>query len=109
MERKRVLREINIDTDMFLVSFEDAARILLEQKDILEKQGWSSISLSMEYQYDGASLIAMGLRLENDEEYNKRLENEENLRKILEKKKKRELATYEKLKAKYGESQAKDM
>ena len=36
MERKRILSEINLDTEMFMTSFDKATRLLTEQKEKLE-------------------------------------------------------------------------
>lgn len=103
MERKRILSEINLDTDMFMTSFDKAARLLTEQKERLEQQGWTSVHLKMEYYYEGAELKAYGMRLENDAEFNKRKEAEKKKLKAAERKAERERKKYEKLKLKYGE------
>lgn len=103
MERKRILSEINLDTEMFMTSFDKAARLLTEQKEKLEKQGWTSVHLKMEYYYEGAELKAYGMRLENDAEFNKRKEAEEKKLKAAERKAERERKKYEELKLKYGE------
>lgn len=103
MERKRILSEINLDTEMFMTSFDKAARLLTEQKEKLEKQGWTSIHLKMEYWYDGAELKAYGMRFENDAEFNKRKEAEEKKIKAAERKAERERKKYEELKLKYGD------
>jgi hypothetical protein len=105
MEKKRVLGKININTDIFITSFEEAAKLLLEQKDKLEKDGWASVHLSMEYYNDGAELIAMGMRLENDVEYDKRLTVEKKKALTAEKKLERERKKYEELKLKYGNTE----
>lgn len=102
LERKRILSEINLDTEMFMTSFDKAARILTEQKEKLEKQGWTSVHLKMEYYYDGAELKAYGMRLENDTEFNKRKEAEEKKLKTAERKAERERKKYEEFKLKYG-------
>ena len=101
MERKRILSQVNVDTDMFITSLEKAAKLLLEQKDKLEKEGWTSVHLKMDYHYDGAELIVMGMRLENDTEYNKRLADEEKKLIAAEKKTERGRKKYEELKSKY--------
>jgi len=101
MERKRILSQININTDMFMTSFEKAANILLKQKDKLEKKGWTSIHLKMNYYHDGAELIVMGMRLENVSEYNKRITDEQKKLLAAEKKAQRESEKYEELKSKY--------
>ena len=101
MERKRILGQVNINTDMFMTSFEKAAKLLLEQKYKLEKEGWTSIHLKMNYHYDGAELIVMGMRLENDTEYNKRIANEQKKLIAAKKKVERERKKYEDLKLKY--------
>lgn len=93
---------INIDVDMFMTSFEDAATLLLEQKERLEKEGWSSIHLKMEYYNEGSELIVMGARLENDDEYNKRLAAEQRKLDAAERKAKKEYEKYEKLKLKFN-------
>ena len=103
MERKRILSEINLDTEMFMTSFDKAARLLTEQKEKLERLGWTSVHLKMEYYYEGAELKAYGMRLENDTEFNKRKEAEEKKLKAAEKKAERERKKYEELKLKYGE------
>ncbi len=102
-ERKRILSEINLDTEMFMTSFDKAARLLTEQKEKLEKQGWTSVHLKMEYSHDWAELKAYGMRLENDTEFNKRKEAEEKKLKAAERKAERERKKYEELKLKYGE------
>jgi hypothetical protein len=101
MERKRILSQININTDMFMTSFEKAAKLLLEQKDKLEKEGWINVHLKMDYYYDGAELIVMGMRLENDNEYNERIADEQKKLLAAEKKAERERKKYEELKLKY--------
>lgn len=45
MKRKRILSEIDIDTEMFMTSFDKAAKLLTKQKEKLEKQGWMSVHL----------------------------------------------------------------
>lgn len=101
MERKRILSQVNINTDMFMTSFEKAAKLLLEQKDKLEKEGWTNVHLKMDYYHDGAELIVMGMRLENDTEYNKRIADEQKKLIVAEKKAERERKKYEELKLKY--------
>lgn len=101
MERKRILSQVNINTDMFMTSFEKAAKLLLEQKDKLEKEGWTNVHLKMDYYYDGAELIVMGMRLENDCEYNKRITDEQKKLLAAEKKAENERKKYEELKLKY--------
>jgi len=86
---------------MFMTSFEKAAKLLLEQKDKLEKEGWTGVHLKMDYYYDGAELIVMGMRLENDNEYNKRIADEQKKLLAAEKKAERERKKYEELKSKY--------
>lgn len=102
MEKKRILDKINIDTDIFMTSFDKAAKLLLEQKDKLEKEGWTSIHLKMDYYHDGAELIVMGMRLENDNEYNKRIADEQKKLIAAQKKEERQRKQFEKLKLKYG-------
>ena len=101
MERKRILSQVNTDTDMFITSFEKAAKLLLEQKDKLEKEGWTSVHLKMDYYHDGAELVVMGMRLENDTEYNRRLAEEQKKLIDAEKKTEKERKKYEELKLKY--------
>jgi hypothetical protein len=103
MERKRILSEINLDTEIFMTSFDKAARLLTEQKEKLEKEGWTSVHLKMEYYHDGGELKAYGMRLENDAEFNKRKEAEAKKLKAAERKAERERKKYEELKLKYGE------
>ena len=104
MERNRVLRQItNIDTDIFITSFEKAEKLLLEYKDKLEKEGWSSIHLKMNYYNEGSELIVMGMRLENDTEYNNRIAVEQKKSIALKKKLERERKKYEELKSKFEE------
>lgn len=91
MERKRILSEINLDTGIFMTSFDKAARLLMEQKEELEAQGWTSVHLKMEYYYDYAELKAYGMRLENDAEFSKRKEAEEKKLKAAERKAERSL------------------
>jgi len=101
MERKRVLSKIDIDTDIFMTSFEEAAKLLLEKKYILEKEGWIDIHLKLEYFNDWVEVIAMGMRYENDTEYNERLINEQKKVLSAQKREERERKKYEKLKSKY--------
>ena len=103
MERKRILSEINLDTEMFMTSFDKAARLLTEQKERLQKEGWTSVHLKMEYYYEGAELKAYGMRLENDTEFNKRKEAEAKKLKAAERKAERERKKYEELKLKYDQ------
>jgi len=101
MERKRVLSEVKLDTQMFMTSFEKASKLLLEQKEELEKQGWTSVHLKMEHGYDHCELKAYGMRLENDSEFNKRKADEEKKLKAAERKLEREKRKYEELKRKF--------
>ena len=101
MERKRILSQVNINTDMFMTSFEKAAKLILEQKDKLEKEGWTSVHFKMDYYHDGAELIVMGMRLENDTEYNRRVVDEQKKLVVAQKKAERERKKYEELKLKY--------
>jgi len=101
MERKRILSQIPINTDMFMTSFEKAAILLLVQKENLENDGWTNIHLKMDYYNDGADLIVMGMRLENDTEYNNRLATEQKKTIVAEKKAKREREKYEQFKRKF--------
>lgn len=102
MERIKVLKQINFDTDVFLTSLEKLPEIITEHKELLEKDGWSDIFLKMEYYYDGSELIIMGYRLENDEEFTERVKLEE--ANIIKEQKRldRERKMYEKLKEKFG-------
>ena len=77
MERKKIISQIYLNTDMFMTSFDESARLLMKQKEKLEKEGWTNIHLKMVYWYDGAELRVYGTRLENDTEFNKRKEAEE--------------------------------
>ena len=87
---------------MFMTSFEKAAKLILEQKDKLEKDGWTSVHFKMDYYNDDrAELIVMGMRLENDAEYYKRIADEQKKLVAAEKKAERERKKYEKLKLKY--------
>ena len=101
MERKRILSEVNLDTEIFMTSFDKAAKLLTEQKEKLEKQGWTSVHLKMEYSYDSAELKVYGMRVENDSEFNKRREAEEKKIKAVENKLERERKKYEELKNKF--------
>ena len=101
MERKQVLSQVNINTDMFLTSFEKVAQLLLEQKDKLEREGWINLHLEMEYSNEFAELIVMGMRLENDDEYNERIADEQKKLLAIQKKEERERKKYEKLKLKF--------
>lgn len=103
MERKRILSEINLDTEMFMTSFDKAARLLTEQKEKLEKQGWTSVHLKMEYYYGDGELKAYGMRFENNAEFNKRKKAEAKKLKAAESKAERERKKYEELKLKYGD------
>ena len=101
MERKRILSQVNIDTDMFMTSFEKASKLLMEQKERLEKEGWTSVHLKMDYYHDGAELIVMGMRPENDEEYDRRKADEVRKKIVEERRIERERKKYEELKLKY--------
>ena len=101
MKRIRILSEINLDTEMFMTSFDKASKLLIEQKDKLEKQGWTDIHLKLEIHYSGGELNVYGMRLENDEEFNKRKESEEKKRKAVVKKLERDRKKYEELKNKF--------
>jgi hypothetical protein len=103
MERIRILSPIPINTEKFMTSFDKAAELLLKEKEHLEKEGWTSIHLKMEYGYEGSDVIAYGMRLENDEEFKKRKEKEEKKLNAAKRKEERERKKYEELKAKYGE------
>ncbi len=101
MEKKRITDRINITPNIFLTYFDEAARLLIEQKEILEKEGWSDIRLDMEDYWDSSELVVMGTRLETDGEL-KRREKEEEKKLIFAKKKlEREREKYEKLKKKF--------
>lgn len=101
MERKRILSKVNINIDMFMTSFDKAAKLLLEQKDKLEKEGWSSLHFKMNYYHEGSEIIVMGMRLENDTEYNKRITDEKKKLIAAKKKSEKERKKYQKLKLKY--------
>jgi len=101
MERKRILSEVNLNTEIFMTSFDKAAKLLTEQKEKLEKQGWTSVHLKMKYAYDSAELKVYGMRVENDSEFNKRKKAEEKKIKAVENKLKRERKKYEELKNKF--------
>lgn len=106
MEKKFVLDQItDIDTDIFLTSFEYAAHLLITKKAELESQGWSSIHLKLEEWNDGAKLVVMGIRLETDNEFKKRIKKEQELAKKEKekelKKEERNKKTYLRLKAKF--------
>lgn len=101
MERKRILSEINLDTEMFMTSFDKAASILIEQKEKLEKEGWINIHLKMNYYYGGADLVVYGMRLENDTEFNKRKKQEELKLKRDKQRLERRQKQYEKLKKEF--------
>mgnify|MGYP001004132276 CR=1 FL=1 len=104
MERKRILSEINLDTEIFMTSFDKAAKLLIETKEKLEKQGWTNIHLKMDYHCDYNELTVYGMRLESDIEFDKRKEVEEKKIKAAERKAERERKKYEELKLKYGDS-----
>lgn len=101
MKRKRILSIVDIDPNIFLTSFVKASKLLIEKKKELENMGWTSIHLKMDYHYDHSELIVMGMRLENDIEFNKRKVTEE--KKIIAKEKKleRERKKYKELKKKF--------
>lgn len=103
MERKRILSEINLDTEIFATSFDKAAKLLIEHKERLEKEGWTSVHLKMEYHYDIGQLKVYGIRLENDAEFSKRKETLARKIKAAKNKAERERKKYEELKLKYGE------
>lgn len=103
MERKLIIRQIDIDVDMFITSFEEAAKLLLEQKEELERQGWSDIHLARDYtSYEDGALVVRGTRLENDAEYNSRFSYEQRRKLQAKKREEREREEYERLKLKYG-------
>ena len=101
MKKKRILSEIELDTEMFMTSFDKAARLLTEQKERLEREGWTNVHLKMKYHYESAELTVYGMRLENDTEFNKRKEAEAKKLKAAERKAERERKKYEELKLKY--------
>jgi len=101
MGRKKVLDQVNINTSMFMTSLENAAKILIEQKDKLEKEGWTNLHLKMKVDYDWSELVIMGMRMENDDEYTQRLFQEQKKLLAAQKKAERELKKYNKLKLKY--------
>jgi hypothetical protein len=101
MDRKQILDFINLDVEMFMTSFENAAKLLLEQKDKLEKEGWTNIHLKMNYYNEGEELVVMGMRLETDIEYSKRLADEQKKLLAAEKKAEKARKKYEELKSKY--------
>jgi hypothetical protein len=105
MEKKLVLREINIDTSMFMTSFEKASELLIKEKQRLEEEGWSNIHLKHNMSYDSSEIVAMGMRLESDDEFKKRRVSEglkEKAKARREKaREKAELKKYKELKKKY--------
>jgi len=101
MKRKKVLDYIDIDTDIFMTSFDNAAKLLLEKKEELESQGWSSIHLILEQHYTGADLVCKGMRAETDGELAYRVRLLKMRKDRAAAKEKREKQQYEKLKAKY--------
>jgi hypothetical protein len=99
MERRYVLRQVlDIDTDIFLTSLEKSAKLLLQQKERLEKEGWKNLHLKMDHYPE---LIVMGLRQENDEEYSKRIAAEDKRILAAKRREERERQKYEELKTKY--------
>ena len=102
MKRKRILREIDLDTEMFMDRpFNLVANLLLEQQEKLEKQGWTDIHLKMDRWYSDSELKVYGMRLENDTEFNKRKEYEKRKAEAAEKKLERERKKYKELKQKF--------
>ena len=107
--RKRVLKEVNcVDAEeMFMTSFDEAVQRLMEQKETLEAQGWTDLRLEMKWVgYEAPSeLVVYGMRLENDEEFEKRTTAEkkkmEAALKKAQKKAEREWKKYQELKSKY--------
>lgn len=100
-DKIKVLDEININTEIFLTSFEKSSEILLQEKVKLERDGWSSIHLKMKYYNDWAELVVMGMRYETDKEFD--LRNQKEIKEINKKKKKeeREMKKYLELKNKF--------
>lgn len=77
MERKKILAEAPFNIGVLFTSLEKASKSLLEEKEKLEKRGWSGLHLKPQYDYQGFELTVMGIRPETDEEYNKRQQEEE--------------------------------
>lgn len=101
MEKKLVLKEINIDTSMFMTSFEKASELLIKEKQRLEEEGWSNIHLKHNMSYDSSEIVAMGMRLESDDEFKKRRVSEGLKEKAKARREKAELKRYKELKKKY--------
>jgi hypothetical protein len=100
--QKRVLSEVTcVDTSMFMTSFDEAVQRLMEQKETLEAQGWTDLHLKMECYYESSELKVYGMRLENDEEFEKRKAAEKKKLAAAQKKAERELKKYQELKLKY--------
>ena len=102
MERKKVLKQININLEELLsTSFSKASEIILEEEARLKEHGWSSIHIKMHYNYDHSEIRAYGMISEDAEEFKNRVSREE---KRIEKEQKRLERTrkkYEQIKKKY--------
>lgn len=101
MERIYVLDKINLDTDIFLTDMLSSAKLLVNENNRLEEEGWKDVRLEMEYYNEGCELIVRGNRLETDAEYNKRIADIEIYHTKLEKKRQKEYQKYLALKSKY--------
>lgn len=88
------------------LTIESATSKLSELKKIYEERGYTNIRIVVDYSYESTYLQLKGDREETEKEYQKRAEKL-NRQKALEalkatQKEKDELATYERLKKKYG-------
>lgn len=102
MEKKLKTDTIPFDMEILSTSLEEASRLILEEKNKLEKKGYQNIRFEIDYNYSSTQLDILADRHETDEEYKLRLMDEAYLKKLLEKKENKEKSIYEKLKRKYG-------
>jgi hypothetical protein len=101
MEKKRVLDEVGIDVNIFMTSFDKCSKLLLEHKNRLEKEGWSSLHFKMRYYHDSAELVVMGMRLETYDEFKRRRVKEEVKNAAIKRREELDRKKYEKLKTKF--------
>lgn len=102
MEKIKVLDEVNINIEIFLTSLDKLPKIIKEQKERLENEGWDDLRLVYEDCNTGYDeLLLKGMRLETDEEFDKRKKQHEKQLLAAKKKLERERKKYEELKKKF--------
>jgi hypothetical protein len=99
MEKLTITKDI-IELDLDRLSIDGAIDYLKELKERYENSHWSDLEISEDSCYEGGYILRLhGRRLETDAEYKNRLGF---AKEVVERKKARDLAEYQRLKAIFG-------